>query len=355
VDAFIHYARQFKSMAALVAEVDRLVATAPVRTKLTDDVVVLTTIHRAKGREWKVVFVPGCSDVVLPDSRAESVDEIEEERRLLYVAITRAKEELHIFHPRRERISRFLEQGRYDQLLPRVHRLDAIVARRPQDWRLPDDVPEFLSLCRDFRLHSYIDKWWQNHDKLGRDTVGRLACHVVGYIHAAAEPDVLNPFSVLPHEQELWKRLLPSGMQPTLIQLPKRQPPPVPVPAVPPRVTPAPHRADPVAPAPRSVLPAPKLVPPAPRLVPPAPRPVAIQIPERPAIPSPKPANSPRPSLPPPADCPYRPGIAVDHADFGKGTVRRVDVANGRVYVRVEFADALRLLTGGDPRLRIAR
>ncbi|ORY73640.1 P-loop containing nucleoside triphosphate hydrolase protein [Leucosporidium creatinivorum] len=53
--------------------------------------VTLSTVHAAKGLEWAVVFVPGCENGVFPFYRSESPNEINEERRLLYVAITRAQ------------------------------------------------------------------------------------------------------------------------------------------------------------------------------------------------------------------------------------------------------------------------
>jgi len=56
--------------------------------------VTLASIHAAKGLEWPVVFVIGCSDGLLPLLHAESPEQIEEERRLLYVAITRAQRRL---------------------------------------------------------------------------------------------------------------------------------------------------------------------------------------------------------------------------------------------------------------------
>lgn len=61
------------------------------------DCVNIATIHSAKGLEFKVVFVVGLEDGVFPDSRkAESKGEMEEERRLMYVAVTRAKERLYL-------------------------------------------------------------------------------------------------------------------------------------------------------------------------------------------------------------------------------------------------------------------
>lgn len=61
------------------------------------DSVVLMTVHSAKGLEFPVVFIVGFEDGLFPSVRsADSNDDIEEERRLCYVAITRAKEKLYI-------------------------------------------------------------------------------------------------------------------------------------------------------------------------------------------------------------------------------------------------------------------
>jgi DNA helicase-2/ATP-dependent DNA helicase PcrA len=67
-----------------------------------DDYMILSTIHSAKGQEWKNVFVLNVVDGCMPsDLGAGSTAELEEERRLLYVAMTRAKDELHLITPQR--------------------------------------------------------------------------------------------------------------------------------------------------------------------------------------------------------------------------------------------------------------
>ena len=61
---------------------------------------VLSTIHQAKGLEWRAVFVISLSEGQFPHAKSmENEDELEEERRLFYVASTRAKEELILVHP----------------------------------------------------------------------------------------------------------------------------------------------------------------------------------------------------------------------------------------------------------------
>jgi len=69
---------------------------------IDEDYLILSTIHSAKGQEWRNVFVLNGVDGCIPsDLGTGSEDEIDEERRLLYVAMTRAKEDLHIVVPQR--------------------------------------------------------------------------------------------------------------------------------------------------------------------------------------------------------------------------------------------------------------
>ncbi len=77
----------------LVAELDRRTAEqhAPVVEGVT-----LASLHAAKGLEWEVVFVIGCSEGLLPISLANDPESLAEERRLLYVGLTRARRELHL-------------------------------------------------------------------------------------------------------------------------------------------------------------------------------------------------------------------------------------------------------------------
>jgi DNA helicase-2/ATP-dependent DNA helicase PcrA len=67
-----------------------------------EDYLILSTIHSAKGQEWRSVHVLNAVDGGIPsDLGVGTPDEIEEERRLLYVAMTRAKDELHLLVPQR--------------------------------------------------------------------------------------------------------------------------------------------------------------------------------------------------------------------------------------------------------------
>ena len=84
----------FLEETALVADVDRYDESA--------DAVVMMTIHSAKGLEFPIVFLPGMEDGLFPGMQTITSGEsdMEEERRLAYVAITRAKKELYMVHTR---------------------------------------------------------------------------------------------------------------------------------------------------------------------------------------------------------------------------------------------------------------
>jgi DNA helicase-2/ATP-dependent DNA helicase PcrA len=70
--------------------------------KLDEDYTILSTIHSAKGQEWRIVRILNVVDGCIPsDIASGSSEEIEEERRLLYVAMTRAKDQLDLIVPQR--------------------------------------------------------------------------------------------------------------------------------------------------------------------------------------------------------------------------------------------------------------
>ncbi|MBQ8399452.1 MAG: UvrD-helicase domain-containing protein, partial [Clostridia bacterium] len=83
----------FLEEVALVSDIDKYDESA--------DAVVMMTVHSAKGLEFPVVFLPGMEDGIFPGMSAISQPrELEEERRLAYVAITRAKEKVYLTHAR---------------------------------------------------------------------------------------------------------------------------------------------------------------------------------------------------------------------------------------------------------------
>ena len=97
------FARDYTSLRSFLSEL-ALLGSVESETVVSggedDEVVVLSTVHQAKGLEWSVVFIIWLADGRFPAAKALRKDEdLEEERRLLYVATTRAKEELYLCFP----------------------------------------------------------------------------------------------------------------------------------------------------------------------------------------------------------------------------------------------------------------
>ena len=96
------YARQFASLEEFLAQIALLtnVDGAGARQDTDTDRVVLSSVHQAKGLEWRAVFVIWLTEGMFPGSRSlEKPESLEEERRLFYVAITRGRDHLHLCYP----------------------------------------------------------------------------------------------------------------------------------------------------------------------------------------------------------------------------------------------------------------
>ena len=96
------YARQFSSTDEFLAQLALLtnVDGAGTRQDGETDRVVLSSVHQAKGLEWRAVFVVWLSEGMFPGSRSlENANSVEEERRLFYVAVTRGRDHLHLCYP----------------------------------------------------------------------------------------------------------------------------------------------------------------------------------------------------------------------------------------------------------------
>ncbi|MBU2101670.1 UvrD-helicase domain-containing protein, partial [Patescibacteria group bacterium] len=97
VRELISFASEFKSLEEFMERVSLLQASDKINKSAKDAPVKLMTIHLAKGLEFKDVYIAGVNEGLLPHQRSYfSAEDIEEERRLMYVAMTRAKEGLFI-------------------------------------------------------------------------------------------------------------------------------------------------------------------------------------------------------------------------------------------------------------------
>jgi DNA helicase-2/ATP-dependent DNA helicase PcrA len=98
---------------------------------LDEDYLILSTIHSAKGQEWDAVFILNAADGCIPsDMSTASPEQIDEERRLLYVAMTRARDSLHVIHPLRFHVHHQRRSGDRHVYAPRTRFIpDAILDR----------------------------------------------------------------------------------------------------------------------------------------------------------------------------------------------------------------------------------
>ncbi|MEX1310689.1 MAG: ATP-dependent helicase [Candidatus Sulfomarinibacteraceae bacterium] len=116
-----------------------------------DEVLTLSSTHQAKGLEWRVVFVVWLAEGRFPSARAE---DIEEERRLFYVAVTRARDRLFLIRPElardRYRVDVLLDPSRFLSELPEGVRERIVVAAQ-------DDEADLLPPGGRYQLPGFLD------------------------------------------------------------------------------------------------------------------------------------------------------------------------------------------------------
>jgi DNA helicase-2/ATP-dependent DNA helicase PcrA len=99
--SLIGFAGRFEDMPDMLGQIMLLNSETSDRSADSDaDAIRLTTIHQAKGLEFSAVFVIGLAEGLFPLRRAVESGDIEEERRLFYVAVTRARDELYLCYPK---------------------------------------------------------------------------------------------------------------------------------------------------------------------------------------------------------------------------------------------------------------
>lgn len=135
------FARQYETLETFLAELALLtnVEAEQDRAEEDDEKIRLSTIHQAKGLEFKVVFVVMLCDGMFPSNRSlDSLDGEEEERRLFYVAITRAQDELYLSYP----MIRTVAGGSSDDMIQQPSRfLNELPGDLADEWKLSNFDP----------------------------------------------------------------------------------------------------------------------------------------------------------------------------------------------------------------------
>ena len=108
---------------------------------LDEDYLILSTIHSAKGQEWRSVHVLNVVDGCIPADVAQGAQELEEERRLLYVAMTRARDHLHLLVPQRFYVTQQAARGDRHLYAGRTRFISAADSERfeQQTWPPPPE------------------------------------------------------------------------------------------------------------------------------------------------------------------------------------------------------------------------
>jgi DNA helicase II / ATP-dependent DNA helicase PcrA len=212
VATFIRYAKAHGSLLTFMTHLRDLArqkvgqATAEAR-----DAVTLSTIHQAKGLEWPVVFVAQCNENVMPflservTDVAEQTAVLAEERRLLYVALTRTREHLHIHTLKKEPISRFLTEAIYPTVLADVPQIQAILAKPPQKWQAGEAYLVAKQIS-DFHLQRFFVHWWNV-----ADAEKTAVCQtILNFLHAADHHNLWPHLNLTQTHMDFWNAVTPS-------------------------------------------------------------------------------------------------------------------------------------------------
>ena len=135
--SLIGFAARFEEMQELIAQITLLNSEVADRNIEDSDAAIrLTTVHQAKGLEYDIVFLIGAAENLFPIRRAVEAGDTEEERRLFYVAVTRARDELYLLFPKMNTKggpSMFLAPSRFLQEIPQ-ELYEPVRIRRNYGW-----------------------------------------------------------------------------------------------------------------------------------------------------------------------------------------------------------------------------
>lgn len=207
VEAFLDYCQSQGNCLELKAHLQQL-ALQQRQEADHSDCITITTIFRAKGLEWPVVYIPHCNQGYLPYSSAHSV---EEERRLFYVALTRPQEQLYLYILQNYPESRFLVEAGYEQTLEQVQAARRILHQDISQWQVED----MLTLARNhghLMLNRYLEHWWRVDPGKRRQAQSQVG----GLIALAQKKQILEQLSLSLQDTQIWQAADTAPMQQAL-------------------------------------------------------------------------------------------------------------------------------------------
>lgn len=153
-----------------------------------EDAVVLMTLHSAKGLEFPVVFIPGMEEGIFPGNQSMfSEEDLEEERRLAYVGITRAKKKLYLISSQQRMLygqtSRNMPSRFLREIPSSVIDDQSVVARRSTGFTTPRTA--YANASRNELGHS-------SHNKIGTYTQSSSSAHKFGQAGNAAQKNNID-------------------------------------------------------------------------------------------------------------------------------------------------------------------
>jgi DNA helicase-2/ATP-dependent DNA helicase PcrA len=157
--------------------------------------VTITTIFRAKGLEWPTVIVPGCNQGMIPYERGSSPVE---ERRLLYVAITRSRQRLFLHALQSRPLSSFLAEAPINEVLSTVETVRRTLMRDPLRWSDKDALLVAVASKR-LGLDEYLLHWW---DSARRDAVITRVGSLLAQLSAQGK---LSSLALSPEDVAFWQ------------------------------------------------------------------------------------------------------------------------------------------------------
>ncbi|WP_216327431.1 ATP-dependent helicase [Deinococcus aestuarii] len=128
------------------------------RSDREDPRLTIMTAFRAKGLEWPVVIIPDCTTAIYSTKPHPDPAASEEERRVFYVAMTRARQELHLIVGEADDTTRFLEDVEYDRVVGQHDRLAGLLERLPRTWSAGDTL-EAAEVLGQYEHEAFVQRW----------------------------------------------------------------------------------------------------------------------------------------------------------------------------------------------------